>query len=197
MISESHANGHFAQRHARGERKPMTWIQTYTGKAFDLIDPQPEQICIEDIAHALAHICRYTGHSAWHYSVAQHCVLMSDTVEPEHALWALLHDAPEAYVNDLARPLKHAPGMEGYAIIEDRVAAAVMGALQFKPTAAAVYAVKEADVRMLATEARRLLTWPPPREWTHDAEPYVFTIHEWDPFFAESAYLTRFNQLRR
>ena len=89
--------------------KNCWWIQTFTGRAFDLSSPQPEQVCTEDIAHALANCCRYAGHSRWHYSVAQHSLLVAEIVaatDPELALAALLHDAAEAYIGDWSSPLK-------------------------------------------------------------------------------------------
>jgi hypothetical protein len=90
-----------ATRDRRGD-----WMQTFTGRAFYPLDPRPEDIDPVDIAHALSLICRYGGHSSRFYSVAEHCVLMSHAVAPEHALWALLHDATEAYLGDMIRPLK-------------------------------------------------------------------------------------------
>lgn len=172
----------------------MSWIQTYTGRAFDLFDPEPEQICIEDIAHALSNICRYTGHSKWHYSVAQHCVLMSERVAPEHALYALLHDAPEAYVNDLARPLKRSLVLEGYVEVEERVTKTVFKALGFSPTEEDLKAIAEADLRMLGTEWRQLFG-PPPRKWPFDGEPYPMVLLKWSPEFAEASYLVRYRGL--
>ncbi len=83
----------------------MTYIITYTGKKFSLVDPQPEDICIEDIAHHLSLLCRYNGACTHFYSVAQHCVLMKERV-PEHPAQALLHDAGEAYTGDFSSPLK-------------------------------------------------------------------------------------------
>ena len=54
-----------------------TWIQTFTGKVVDLETPTPESISIEDIAHATARLCRYTGHTFRFYSVAEHCIFVS------------------------------------------------------------------------------------------------------------------------
>src|SRR5512146_2196359 len=84
------------------------WIQTYTGRQFWPFNPHPEDVRAEDIAHALSQVCRYQGHCLEFYSVAQHSVLVSYAVPDHLALWGLLHDAAEAYLADIARPLKHA-----------------------------------------------------------------------------------------
>ena len=82
------------------------WMQTYTKKRFFPLDPSPEDIEIVDIAHHLSNICRFTGATLTHYSVAQHSVMVSRLVTPNLALFGLLHDAPEAYIGDIGRPLK-------------------------------------------------------------------------------------------
>lgn len=79
-------------------------ITTYTGKVFSFIDPQPEDICIEDIAHHLSLICRFNGACRVHYSVAQHSVYVSEIVSVKAQ--ALLHDAGEAYYGDITSPFK-------------------------------------------------------------------------------------------
>lgn len=84
----------------------MTWILTYTGRAFDLAAPRADLISTVDIAHSLSMICRFGGHPRRHYSVAQHSLLVAGIVPPEHQLIALLHDATEAYVGDMVRPIK-------------------------------------------------------------------------------------------
>lgn len=86
--------------------KKDNWITTYTGKKFHLFDPQLDEICIEDIAHALSLICRFGGHLPEHYSVAQHSILVSQLVPENLTLEGLLHDAEEAYIGDMVRPLK-------------------------------------------------------------------------------------------
>lgn len=83
-----------------------TEIQTFTGKVIDLGLVTEEDIDIVDIAHALSLINRYTGHTVVPYSVAQHSIHVSKLVADEHALWGLLHDASEAYLGDVSRPLK-------------------------------------------------------------------------------------------
>ncbi|MDI1288693.1 MAG: hypothetical protein PSX37_01920 [bacterium] len=93
------------------------WMNTFTGQKFYPLDPRADEVHAPDIAKALSQICRYGGHTSQHYSVAEHCVLMSLAVAPEHALFALLHDATEAYVGDMVRPLKQA--LPEYRAIED------------------------------------------------------------------------------
>ena len=70
----------------------MTRIQTFTGRQFDLADPQRGSIDVVDMAHALSLLCRFNGHVRQHYSVAQHCVIVSHLVPSEHAYAGLLHD---------------------------------------------------------------------------------------------------------
>lgn len=84
----------------------MTWITTHSGRQVELCDPQPDQICIEDIAHALSLLCRFTGHVSTFYSVPQHSVLVSRACPPHLRLQGLLHDAQECYVGDWSTPLK-------------------------------------------------------------------------------------------
>lgn len=94
-------NSTFAPRDRRGE-----WILTFSGERFYPFSPAPEEVKTKDIAHALANICRFNGHTRGFYSVAAHSVHVSRLVPPEFALEALLHDAAEAYVGDMVRPLK-------------------------------------------------------------------------------------------
>jgi len=90
-------------------------IQTRTGKFIDPLDPDPDMICIEDIAWALMNICRYTGHTNKFYSVAEHSTLVAISIYNSKSffatrslcLTALLHDASEAYLSDISSPVKH------------------------------------------------------------------------------------------
>lgn len=85
------------------------WIQTVSGKRFYLLDPRPEMICLEDIAHALGQLCRFTGHTRSFLSVAEHSVTVSHLLKPfgpAAELAGLLHDAAEAYIGDVNNPLK-------------------------------------------------------------------------------------------
>jgi hypothetical protein len=81
-------------------------IRTFTGVDFNVFKPKPEDMCIEDIAHALSNQCRFGGHTVRFYSVAEHCIKCAEMIDSEHALAALLHDASEAYLVDIPSPLK-------------------------------------------------------------------------------------------
>jgi len=82
------------------------FLPTCTGRRVNILNPRPEDIDIEDIAQALSHTCRFAGHVPAFYSVAQHSLLASELLDARTALWGLLHDAAEAYLHDLTRPLK-------------------------------------------------------------------------------------------
>lgn len=95
------------------------YILTFTGKKFHPFDPRPEEIDIEDIAHALSMTCRYSGHCMRFLSVAEHSVHISNRASRANALWGLLHDASEAYLTDIPRPIKYE--MTDYQDLETRV----------------------------------------------------------------------------
>lgn len=94
-------------------------IRTFTGKYVNPLNPDPDTICIEDIAHALSQICRFGGHLPYFYSVADHSLAVSYCLPDEHALAGLLHDASEAYLCDIPSPVKKQ--IPGYAEAEDRL----------------------------------------------------------------------------
>lgn len=131
-----------------------TTMQTFTGKLIDLRSFGPDDVRVADIAHALSILNRFTGHSKVPYSVAQHSVMVSRLVAPENALWGLMHDASEAYLGDIARPLKEM--LPEYKKIErhvQRVIAKVFGLPWPMPAD-----VKRADNIALMTEKRDLVT---------------------------------------
>lgn len=126
------------------------WLETVSGVAFYPLDPLPGEVLIEDIAHALSNICRFGGHADEFMSVAQHSVLVSTLVPEELALTALLHDASEAYIGDVIRPIK--PYLRDYAEMEHRIMTAI--AIRFGMIWPMPKAVKHADNLALAIEKR-------------------------------------------
>lgn len=174
------------------------WMQTYSGRVYYPADPRPEDVALEDIAHHLSMLCRFTGAGRRFYSVAEHSVHVSMLVPPEDALVALMHDAPEAYTNDINRPLKHAPGMQGYRAIEARNwrAIAVHFGLPFELPAS----VKKADNEMLFHERCALLgPCPKGMTWGMGAdEPATLRpgmICAYSPEEAKHLFLMRFAAL--
>lgn len=168
------------------------WMQTYTGRAFYPLDPRPEDVDPADIAHALSMICRYGGHVRQFYSVAEHCVLLSDAVAPENALWALLHDATEAYVGDMIRPLK--VSMPAYKAVEDCVMVAICYRFGLPTTCPAE--VKRADLRIMRDERDALMSAAPQPWGSLDDVPALgVDVEGWAPDDAERRYLNRLREL--
>ena len=172
--------------------KPEPWIQTFSGKKFKPLNADIEDICIKDIAHALSQICRFTGHCKNFYSVAEHSVHVSKNCDPKEALFGLLHDGSEAYLTDVSSPLKRSGKFEAYKKIEKKLQTLIYkkycgGTLE--PAS-----VKIADTRMLATEARDLMS-PLHQDWIQPAEPYLFKINGWSNKIAEKKFLDRFHEL--
>ena len=142
------------------------WIETVSGKKFYPLDPHPEDVDIEDIAHALSLICRFVGHCREFYSVAQHSVLVSRNLPTELGRWGLLHDAAEAYIGDISRPLKKfiRSGKETIKDVEIRILGCIGDALGMEmPDGAGWVKIKTIDDRALATEARDMMVYP--KDW--------------------------------
>lgn len=175
-----------------GFEKNAPWIQTYSGRRFNPLNPNPDAIVIQDIAHALSMQCRFSGHCRHFYSVAQHSVLVSYICGVEFALWGLLHDASEAYLVDMPRPLKRSGKLDAFVKFEHKVQKAVckrFGLPEIEPPD-----VKRADTILLATEARDLMS-PLHPDWRQPVEPLPFKIDPWTPQQAEENFLKRFNEL--
>ena len=149
------------------------YVETYTGGGFHPFDPDPDDVRLKDVAAGLAHTCRFGGHTRQFYSVAHHSLHVSAELAdhaPRLQLLGLLHDAGEAYLGDLARPVK--TEFEAFERAEDRILEAVWAALDVDPPSDAEWArVMAADDRLLAYEASELLadgSWaadPPDRDY--------------------------------
>jgi len=171
----------------------MTWIQIYTGRKFDLLNPSPEDVCIEDIAHALSMICRFNGHCNKFYSVAEHSLHVSYRAIRPWKLEGLLHDATEAYVGDMVKPLKCSEPMKAFREIEHDIRYAI--ATKFGLWLSVPPNVKYADLRMLATERDQLMG-PEVEPWfEEEVEPFHFSIPCYAPRKAEQGFLQRFREL--
>lgn len=146
-----------AQLAAYGQRPhdPAAWLQTYTGRQFWPLRPRGEDIDLLDIAHALSNQCRFAGHTRSFYSVAEHSVYVSRIVPPEWAAVGLLHDASEAYLMDVPRPIKGHLG--GYREMEEALMWTVCARFNLTGNPAAWAAVKYADNAMLAAERDQVM----------------------------------------
>jgi hypothetical protein len=164
------------------------WITTFTGKQFWPLDPLADDIDIRDIARSLSMQCRFIGHSKGFYSVAEHSLHIAGWLTPEFALWGLLHDAAEAYLGDLARPIK--PYLTGYVEAEAKIMKAIVQRFNLDPIEAPKE-VKEADNRIVFDERAALLA-PPPEPWNFELEPLGVQIKCLSPEIAEREFLRNF-----
>jgi len=170
---------------------PRSDILTSGGTYFDFLTSD-NKVEIADIAHALANICRFGGHTRAFYSVAQHSVLVSHIVPRKDALWGLLHDAAEAYIGDVPRPLKDL--LPDYRAIEKKVEAEIFAKLGLNGPKPA--SIKQADLVALATEQRDLM---PAHDdvWQSIAgiKPLIFRITPQSPHIARQKFIERFVQI--
>jgi len=167
------------------------WMQTYTGRAFRF-PPTADMVQMEDIAHALSMQCRYNGHCRRFYSVAEHSVLVADWLHAEYgdahlALAGLLHDAAEAYVCDVPRPLR--PRLSAYGALEAQVETVIAEKYsvdQHDPR------IKDADFRILTDEKAALMANEPEAWHLHPAGALGVAIRCWGPNEAKAAFMRRF-----
>jgi hypothetical protein len=176
-----------------------TTIRTYTGRYVHPLDPRPPEIDIKDIAHALSNQCRFGGHTRWFYSVAQHSCLVSvevfrATKDRRLALWGLLHDASEAYLVDLPKPLKAHPMFgNGYRAAEWRLMKTICHEFFLDPVEPAI--VKHFDRVLVCTEARDLMGREGP-PW-YDVEMLDDTILPWPATMARNEFIEAYRDLTR
>lgn len=190
------------------------YIETFTGRRFQPLEPVVGDINIEDIAHALSNQCRFSGHVRHFYSVAEHSVRVSLETEWQArsraaakldelfeyeirnlALWGLLHDASEAFLVDLPTPLKSDATLgDAYRKAEDRLMRAVC--LRFNLPSKMPELVAKADAALLVTEVRDLM-FARPEHWARYAHiaPLPERIVPWAPKTAEFEFNRRFQEL--
>lgn len=181
-------------------RKNSAVVRTFTGLMVDLLKIEPHQVCTEDIAVPLARLPRYGGHTRDFYSVAQHSVVVSYLVPPPFALEGLLHDASEAYVQDLVTPIKRL--LPIYGLLEEHVQSAI--AEKFGLVWPFPAAVKRADSVAFLTEYRDLMRGTTAREVRYLSEqlgvspidrPFGHIMAPMGELEARRAFLTRLLEL--
>lgn len=176
-------------------QQTKTSISTWSGKWFDILNPDHYEYDIKEIAHALSNLCRYTGHTNSFYSVAEHSVLVSRLVPADLALCGLLHDASEAYLGDVASPLKAL--LPEYHKIEQSVESAI--ASHFRLQFPFPPEIKEADKKMywqerqgIADNGIRDRLWNQGNRAARKVEAVGMPPH-----MAKRMFLSRYNEIMK
>lgn len=167
------------------------YIGTYTNKKYHFMNPSPEEICIEDISQALSMNCRYSGHVKKFYSVAEHSVIVAflvfeQTNSKKEALSALLHDASEAYLTDVPRPIK--PHLTNYTDIEALAEKVIQQKFNIQPMSALT---KYIDTHICGAEAKLLFQSVP--DWADAYDHMDITISNHSPEKAKELFLRAYN----
>ena len=169
----------------------MGSMTTYSGRLIEYANPNPDNIVIEDIAWHLARINRFNGATRYGYSVAAHSVMVSRRVPAGHAVLGLLHDAQEAYLNDLNPGLKEI--CPEYRVLESRFWAII--AKKFNLPEEIPTEVKEIDRKVAAWESQILQPWPPAWAQLVPLPEPDFTIPIYNECHAEQHFLARYHAL--
>lgn len=178
------------------------WIQLYNSEYFDFEKSTYHNISIETIAHSLSLQCRFNGHCENFYSVGEHSVLVSNRVlnlsdgDPLCGLHALLHDASEALLCDLPRPVKYLDGSEWYRKMEfeiqENLLIRFIGNLDFS---SAEKITKQADLEMLATEKEQVMG-KVPLDWGYLPDTLDIEIQGYSPFKSKTLFLDKYYNLK-
>ena len=174
------------------------WILTASGVEFDLVDPQPDMVVIDDIALSLSRLQRFNGHTRVNANVALHSVMVSYAVgDPDLVRQALLHDAVEAYTGDISTPVKVELGPE-LQIIQRKIEAAIAERFDVDFNIGRSV-VKLADIKCLNYERREFM--PDSKPW--GLEDYgIFEPSLWmrkyyymDYLASEKLFINRFTDI--
>lgn len=169
----------------------MTHILMHSGRFVDVANVRPDDVSIFDVAHSLALLCRWNGHLKEFYSVAQHCVLCCDNAPAGLEAAALLHDAGEAYVGDLTRPVRICAGA-AFGALDAHITQTIFQALGVPwPTTEGWAAISALDDMVLATEARDLA---PPNDLFPGQPTLDGPIEAWGPIASNGFFLGRFGR---
>ena len=168
-------------------------IMLQSGAWLDLLAPNTSNFTVEDIAHGLAHQCRYAGQCRDFYSVAEHSLLVSEMVQDD-PLAALLHDAAEAFLGDITRPLKQM--LPDYRRIETEMQRAIFSRFGVDPRSNP--AIKNADLAILAAEQKQMMPVGTDDWARHDGiQPAPVKIRFLSPHQAKAEFLQRYRMLRK
>jgi hypothetical protein len=173
--------------------KAATFIETYTGRAFWPLEPTMDALSVIDIAHALSNQCRYSGHVQFFYSVAQHCCLLAAWLSAHggsalDCLQILMHDAPEAYLVDIPRPVKQY--MPQYRVWDHGINDVIREWMGWKDLP--MLAIQdELDSRVIVDERAALMSRSG-LDWGHHLEPVGIRIEPWGPHQAEKQFLMQY-----
>ena|SRR5271166_1245009 len=169
------------------------WIQTYTGGIFYPLRPRVEDVRFQDIAGSLSKLCRYAGHGLRFFSVAEHCVHVAHFAPRKHRLAALLHDASEAYLVDIPRPLK--PWLIGYQAYEATLMRVIAERFGFEYPLADV--IHNIDMAILTDEREQNMArlQVSPIVWGNMAPRLGVRLQFWSPDQAEFEFLQLFHSL--
>lgn len=177
------------------EKRKGDWIQTYSGVQFYPLDPRPGDIVLADIIHSLSNQCRYGGHALAFYSVAEHSALLATwiyekTRDPHLAMAGLMHDAAEAYILDIPRPIKQM--LPDYIAIEKNLEKMIFD--HFGISDKHLAEIKQWDTAILMDERRVLFKKAIP--WGTDCEPLGVQLRCLRPDDAAAFFAVIFAALR-
>lgn len=162
-----------------------------SGNYFNYQHPEHSQWTLDDIAHGLAMTCRFGGQARRYYSVAEHSVYVSRLVPAELAWDALMHDAAEAFICDMPKPLKEL--LPDYKAVEKRVESAIAGRYGLRDPMPAE--IKIADIQMLRAEQLQVMGNNDDWVWTFDVPEPDVTIACLLPDEAKALFLARADEL--
>ena len=170
------------------------WICTFTGLQVYPLDPRPEEIVIEDIAHALSMQCRFGGHIHFFYSVAQHSIELTRRAPDDLKLEALMHDSAETYLIDIPRPIKKF--LPNYKEFEDKLLKVISEKFKFQyPFPEAIHELDDIAVK---TEGMQFMIPGATDSWKYVTKTYwKEELDPWGPYTAETIFLEYFERYKR
>jgi 5'-deoxynucleotidase YfbR-like HD superfamily hydrolase len=196
-----------------GRKRLGSWSQSYSGAMYWILDPVPEEVHLVDIVVGLVNASRYRGQTMFFYSVLTHCILVSRAVEKlalergwskedaqEAALEGLMHDASEAYLGDVARPLKRSKEMRGYCKVEALWEDVIRTRFRIRSSPESAKLVKECDNRVVLDEIHTFMR--DPDMWKRngrylDLKPLGVEVPNWTKEQTMNEFYKRFDEVTK